>query len=203
MRRPAERGDSMSGVRRRARALLAGALMLPALALASCTDGGDANASANPSSTALTDLQIRAMVNDLVECIRQNGAPGMPDVEVRDGKVVEPDEAGVDEATKQNFDQALSACRALYERIPPSVFNDDQPQTETREEDGPGPEDVPALRAWAECIRQNGVPEWPDPKPDGSFPMAGSPLETEGKSPRILAAWEKCEQYWNGGIRGS
>jgi hypothetical protein len=44
------------------------------------------------------------------------------------------------------------------------------------------------------------VPQWPDPSADGSFRIAGTPLGTEGKSARILAAQQACRQYWDKGI---
>jgi hypothetical protein len=51
-------------------------------------------------------------------------------------------------------------------------------------------------------MRENGVPEWPDPNADGSFP-SGSVLETEGKSPRIVAGFRACQQYYSGKLRTS
>ena len=39
-----------------------------------------------------------------------------------------------------------------------------------------------------------------DPKADGSFPVAGTPLAAEGKSARLLAVFQACSKYWDGGI---
>jgi ABC-type sugar transport system ATPase subunit len=47
---------------------------------------------------------------------------------------------------------------------------------------------------FAACMRQHGVPDWPDPKADGTFPFVGTALEREGKSPRVLAAARACRQ---------
>jgi hypothetical protein len=168
------------------------------LALGGCSGVGY-NAGPSPSPTGLTDDQIRVVIAELVDCIRKNGAPGMPDVQVRNGKVIEPDENSVDEATKRNVDAAMAACESIKKRLPDSVFRDDDTdqQTETDQREGPGPEDVPVLKKFAQCMRENGMPEWPDPKADGTFPIIGTPLEAEGKSKRLLDTWAKCKQHWD------
>jgi hypothetical protein len=178
--------------------------MLAALpALAACDSAGGASAAPSASAT-LTDAQIQPVINQLVQCIRENGAPGMPDVRVENGKVVGPDENSVDEATKQAFETAYQspACQAIKNKLPPSVFGEGgQDEQQQRADQGlPTAEDVPALRKFAQCMRDNGIPEWPDPNADGTFTMHGTQLETEGKSPRIIAAAQACEKYWSGGI---
>jgi hypothetical protein len=167
--------------------------------LVGCGSGGSRAAAPAASPTALSDAQIQVLINDLVQCLRENGVPGMPDVRVQNGRVLQPDEAGVDEATKRNFESALEACKSVKDRIPDSVFSEGQQdsQRDTSERRQPSAQDVPALRKFAECMRQNGVPEWPDPKGDGSFP-ASAPLNREGKSPRVVAGLQACQQYWDG-----
>jgi len=108
--------------------------------------------------------------------------------------VVKPDASAVDEATKANFESARQACKSIEDRLPPSVLENPDANRRTTTAD-----DVPALREWSKCIRASGVPEWPDPRPDGTFPI-GNPAIKEGKSARIIAAWQACEQYWSGGI---
>ncbi|MGI5242064.1 hypothetical protein [Dactylosporangium sp. CA-139066] len=193
-RRPA--GSVGAVISNRRKHQLAAMLCTAVIGLAGCSGKGAANAGASPTPS-LSDAQIQAVVNELVQCIRENGAPGMPDVRVENGKVIQPDENSVDETTKQNAKSAMDACASIRDRLPPSVFQQGQANG-----GGPGPQDVPALRKFGECMRQNGVPEWPDPKADGSFP-SGSVLETEGKSPRIVAGFEACRQYYDGGFRTS
>jgi len=176
---------------------LTAVLCVALIALAGCTGkGGGANAGASPTPS-LTDAQIQAVVNELVQCIRENGAPGMPDVKVENGKVLEPDENSVDETTKQNAESAINACASIRDRLPPSVFGEGSTESQGPDAGGPGPQDVPALRRFAECMRANGVPEWPDPNADGTFP-SGSVLETEGKSPRIVAGFRACQGIYDG-----
>jgi hypothetical protein len=181
-------------------AVLALIAAIEVLALTACGSGGSPTAP-QPSASAMTDAQIQVLVNDLVQCIRDNGAPGMPDVRVENGKVIDPEESLADEATKRNVETALDACKPLMDRIPPSALEEGQQENgrDTSERREPTAQDVPALRKFADCMRQNGVPDWPDPRGDGTFP-AGAPITTEGKSPRIIAGFQACGQYWNGSI---
>ncbi len=165
---------------------------LAVAALAGCAGGGRAGAAASPSASGMTDAQLQVLVNNLVQCVRQNGAPGMPDVPVRNGHVVLPDPNSVDQATKQNIDAARQACKAVEDRIPASVLDNSQ------QSGGPTAADVPKLRAFAKCMRDNGQPDWPDPRADGSFP--GQDLR-QGKTPQFRAAMQACQTYWDGPIR--
>ncbi len=165
---------------------------LAVAALAGCAGGGRAGAAASPSASGMTDAQLQVLVNNLVQCVRQNGAPGMPDVPVRNGHVVLPDPNSVDQATKQNIDAARQACKAVEDRIPASVLDNSQ------QSGGPTAADVPKLRAFAKCMRDNGQPDWPDPRTDGSFP--GLDLR-QGKTPQFRAAMQACQTYWDGPIR--
>jgi hypothetical protein len=167
--------------------------MLAFAALAGCAGGGRAGATASPSASAMTDAQLQVLVNNLVQCVRQNGAPGMPDVPVRNGHIVLPDENTVDQATRQNIDAARQACKAVEDRIPASVLANNSQQS-----GGPTAADVPKLRAFAKCMRDNGQPGWPDPRADGSFP--GQDLR-QGKTPQFRAAMQACQEFWDGPIR--
>jgi hypothetical protein len=169
------------------------------LVLAGCGSGKGADA-APSASPSMSDAQIQTIINQLVQCIRDNGAPGMPDVKVQNGRVVDPDENAVDDATKQNFDSALTACASIKNKLPPSVFGEGSDGQDRTQRQLPTAEDLPALRKFAQCMRDNGIPEWPDPKADGTFPIVGTALESEGKSPRIVNAAHGCQQYWSGGI---
>ena len=175
--------------------VLIGVLGLPALV--GC-GSGRAGATASPSPSGMTDAQLQVLVDNLVQCVRQNGAPGMPNVLVRNGHVVQPDENSVDAATKQNLDAARQACKTVEARIPASVL-DDKP--DTARSGGPTAADVPKLRAFAKCMRDNGQPDWPDPKADGTFPEQQNPIARQGKSPQLTAAVDACRTYWDGPIR--
>ena len=48
----------------------------------------------------------------------------------------------------------------------------------------------------AECFRQHGSPNWPDPDPDGSFPL---PSSINPKDAANLAAGRACQKYYPAG----
>jgi hypothetical protein len=119
----------------------------------------------------------------------------MPDVKVENGKVILPDESAVDETTKRNVEIAMdSSCKPIRDKLPASAIGD-------AKRDGPRPEDVPKLREFAKCMRDNGVPDFPDPKADGTFPIANTPYEAlsnlspEHPSPAVADADHACRQY--------
>ena len=64
---------------------------------------------------------------------------------------------------------------------------------------------TPALlrteRLLAARLRQHGPPEWPDPRPDGTSPLSGTPYATTGKSGLFLQAMNACRQYATNGSR--
>jgi hypothetical protein len=173
---------------------LLGALLLAAgLTLAGCgTTGAHAAASPSPS---VGDAQILAIGRQYSQCVRDHGVAGFPDPVVNNGQMSWPTAAGGlnPKQMVQDNPQAEQACRTILDRLPASA---QRGQAVTAA-------DLQKLRQFAQCIRQNGIPEWPDPKSDGSFPVSGTPLAAEGKSPRMIAAIQACQQYWDKGISGS
>jgi hypothetical protein len=157
--------------------------------LAGCTSGG--SPAAAPSPTAMTDAQLQAIGRQYSQCIRDHGVPGFPDMVVVDGRMALPDDGGdAGKRALQANPAAEQACRPILDQLPPSA-----------RKNGPvSAEDLQNLLKFAQCLRENGVPEWPDPDSDGAFPIAGTPLATEGKSPRMLTAMQACRQYWDRGI---
>jgi hypothetical protein len=138
----------------------------------------------------------------VAECVRANGVPDFPDPLVDKGRLKLPDNAEKDLESRYSqvvLDQAMQACQPIVDRLPEAAIKSDS-QDETGDDP---PIDVETMKKLAQCLRDNGLPEWPDPRPDGTFPIVGTPLEAEGKSERLLAAGEKCKQYWSGSIRYS
>jgi hypothetical protein len=147
----------------------------------------------------MSDAEILAIGKEVAQCFRDNGVPQFPDPIVVNGRLELPE--GAEERLEGQIPQsveedAMRACQSILDRLPQSAVEGGG--VEERQEPGPG--DIEALRKWAECVRANGIPEWPDPKADGTFPVRGTPLEAEGKSPRMMAAGEACQQHWSGGI---
>jgi hypothetical protein len=169
------------------RALL-GVLLLAGLAGCSARGG-------SPAATATTGSQdTAALVREWVRCMRANGASNLPDPQIGDdGRPRFPDD------TPAPPERALRACQPIANRLPAAMRG---------EEPGPPP-DLPALVRFARCMRDHGLTDFPDPKADGIFWLAGSNARREiygtgaTKQPpsrRASDALEACG--FNGPLRG-
>ena len=184
--------------------LIRSALILCMLAgLAACDATGNTG-SPTASPSAMSDAEVLSIGKQIAQCIRDNGVPDFPDPLVDKGKLRLPEEAS--QAMEQRYsqqvlEQAEQACETLMNRLPEGAVKSDEQVEGERDPREPGPGDVEALKKFAQCLRDNGIPEWPDPLADGSFPLKGSPLADEGKSERFGRAVGACERHWSGGIR--
>jgi hypothetical protein len=154
--------------RRRGQALLASGVFLAATALAGCSAAGGTASGATSSRTP--DDETMAIVT----CYRTHGDPSFPDpvYDPSDGRwhfAVSPGSAPA--STQQ-------ACQHLF---PSNDASPPVPQAQFQQ-----------LVRLAECIRQHGVPNWPDPDPDGSFPL---PPSINPKDQANQAAWTACKRY--------
>ncbi|WP_157181329.1 hypothetical protein [Actinopolymorpha alba] len=156
-----------------------GAAVVLVAALSGCGSGGSGEAGAG--SDQMSDAQVLGIGKELAQCIRQNGIPDFPDPSVRDGTLAMPENQ-----PEAALDKAMEACRTIAAKLPQSADSEDI-----------SADDIVKLRKWARCLRANGVPEWPDPKGDGSFPIKDTALD--GKSERLLRARKECDQYWDKG----
>jgi hypothetical protein len=52
-------------------------------------------------------------------------------------------------------------------------------------------------------MREHGIPEFPDPKADGTFPIIGTPLENAGNSEAARSAMDACKVIYDGKITPS
>jgi hypothetical protein len=165
--------------------------------LAGCS--GDTSAAAGPSPTAMNHDEILAIGREAAQCMREHGIPDFPDPIVDgQGRLALPNDPQGDHVKQEMVANpaAEQACQPILDRLPSLALG--------RTSDGPvSQEDMAKLVQFAQCVRQNGIPEWPDPRSDGTFPLAGTPLATEGKSQRLITAFEACKQYWDQGIKGS
>src|SRR5262245_12047366 len=169
------------------------------IALTACGHSGGAGA--GPAPTTISNADVLALGRQVAQCFRDNGLPDFPDPTIDDrGQLQLPNNLRDRMQAvypQQALDQAQRACQSLFDQLPQSAIGRDGNGGEA---DAPGPGDVDALRQFAQCARQNGFPDWPDPKPDGSFPLRGTPIEAEGQSARMAHAFDACRQYWSGGL---
>ena len=155
--------------------------------LAGCSTSGSSQAGA---TTTTRQQDVAAVWHELVACARANGMPNLPDPQIdSNGRASFPDDTPDPPASVRR------ACQSIYDRLPPSARG---------EEERP-PADIQALLRFARCMREHGVADFPDPKADGAFPLAGTSL-ARGKTPQLVRAMRACGQLnpdRNGRIYGS
>ncbi|MEV6344255.1 hypothetical protein [Actinoplanes sp. NPDC051851] len=173
--------------------------LVPALllgALAAC--GGNAEAGgASPTASAMSDADLLTLGKQIVQCMRDNGIPDMPDPYVDSGHLKldeSAQEAMEAKYTDEQVETAKAACQDLWDTLPQGAVEDDEGDAQVKEV---GPADVPALTRFAQCLRENGYPEWPDPNAEGKFPISKEQAETMKPAKEVV---EKCRQYWDGPV---
>jgi hypothetical protein len=143
--------------------------------LAGCSASGGSQA-----ATTTTGQQDAAAVwRELVTCARANGMPNLPDPRIdSNGQAHFPD--GIPDPPQS----VRRACQSIYDRLPASARSDTERP----------PTDIQALLRFARCMREHGLADFPDPKADGTFPLAGTTIGREGKTPRIIRAMQACDR---------
>jgi hypothetical protein len=162
--------------------------LLLALAAAGCggTDDGDdgvATAGGGPSSTASASAKPSPMTDEerqvrFAQCMRDNGVD-MPDPEIDNGRVRIRAPEGAD---PQKVQAATEKCKQYL----PNGGDRPRGNAEMTEQ----------LRKLAQCMRDNGVPEFPDPSEDGGIQVQASPgSHMNPDDPTFKAAEEACAKY--------
>jgi len=176
----------VSGRRRRGAA--AALIALLAGALAAC--GGTGGPTVSQSPGTMSDEQIMAIVREHGECVRSHGVPDFVDPTLENGRLKGggPPE-GADDTT---VDAAMLACKEIWARLPATVVQGDPPPTAA---------EIEGMRRFSACVREHGIPDWPDPSADGIFPIRNTPLETALKTDQGQVAVKACKQHYEGPIR--
>jgi hypothetical protein len=130
---------------------------LAAVTLTGC-GGGDKPSAASSSSAALDTHQ--AMVA-AAKCMRDNGFPDYPDPVENNGVWDFPGASG-------SRPQPPPACMHYFNQ---AKGGGDAPKVSA--------DDITKLRKWADCIRKQGILDWPDPDTEGRFhqPARLNPLD--------------------------
>jgi hypothetical protein len=143
-------------------------LLVLTLTIAACSQGGGKAQTADRQDAA----------RQYAQCMRDNGVPDFPD----------PDPDGQfrgtshDQQNDPKFRAASDACSSLA------------PGGE--HENTGDPAFVNQMRKYAQCMRDNGVPDFPDPDANGQF--RGSSHEQQN-DPKFRAASEACRRELPGG----
>ncbi len=130
-------------------------------------------ATAKPSASATSGDDPDAPIK-YSKCMREHGMTWFPDPV--EGKMSVRVPKNVDQDA---FEKADQACRQW------APNGDNAPK--------PSAEDLERSRQMAKCMRENGVPNFPDPQPDGSIRL-DSKMNLDPDSPTFQAAQKKCEQ---------
>jgi hypothetical protein len=160
--------------------------------LSSITLAGCSGASSGPGGQASSpQQQARAVWAAYARCVRAHGYPDFPDPQVNSlGKPIFAEPAGA----KSIGLRMQGTCGPILRRLPAAA----QGRTPVT------PAELRQEVLFAGCMRRHGLPEWPDPRPDGSFPLASTPYAHMGKSGPVLAALQACQRYDTfGGIKGA
>jgi hypothetical protein len=124
---------------------------------------------ATAQQTPAADRHDAALAH--AQCMRDNGYAEFPDPRP-DGNIrflIEPGSA-------PRFHKAAAACRHL---APEGLRGEDIT-----------PENLEALVRLAQCVRENGLPDFPDPTADGRFELRG--IGAGPGDPRLAAAMAAC-----------
>jgi hypothetical protein len=167
--------------------------LLLAVILAGCaqpsTGDGVATAGGAGTQTAQSASASKAPDADgpfkYSKCMRENGLPDFPDPKTNGGggfSLSLPE--GADRA---KIEEASKKCKQF-------MPNGGQPQK-------PSPEMVEGARKMAQCMRENGFPDFPDPDENGGISIKGGP-GMDPKDPKFEEAHKKCAQFRPGGPNG-
>jgi hypothetical protein len=142
------------------------------LALAGC-GGTGRGTSANPSQSSSPSTEdARVAWFDVVKCLREHGFPDFPDP-------VQNERGGWELAADLNT-EVPAECSQVVIRA----------KQATRALNAPTAQEMENLRRFARCVREHGVPNFPDPDDQGNFDLP------EGmKDDALREAQTACRQY--------
>jgi hypothetical protein len=162
-------------MRRRRWPLAALALIAMVVLVGACGSSAPSDTSAGgsgASNTAANPNHEKAV--KFAECIRSNGVSEFPDPDAA-GEFVYGIKAGSSlDPSSAAWQTATAACRSLE----PSDF---MPTTFTTKQ-------IEARDKFAQCVRDNGVPDFPDPTTHG--PLVD--VSNGSSNPQLQAALHKC-----------
>ena len=116
-----------------------------------------------------------------VQCVRDHGVPDMPEPAIDDrGRASFPSRA------PRVPDPVVQQCGPILDSLPP------QPAARV---------DVALRTRFAQCMRQQGITDFPDPDQQGRFVLPpsldqGGTLKSSARWPQVQAAMDRaCRQY--------
>ncbi|MGW7689177.1 hypothetical protein ACWGMA_09920 [Streptomyces asiaticus] len=178
-------GEPPEGTRRQGRFVILLVSLGAALAVAMVAGGlgfalGSDDSPKSSGSAGAGDKKAKSMA--FVECLRDNGVPDFPEP-AADGSILLDPSSGID-VKGDAYKKAEKAC----ERLMPEGRRASPP-----------PGGMPDLTKYVDCMRKNGVPDFPDPKGGGFAPEEAG---IDVKSPEFRDAHKACQQHLPAGAPG-
>jgi len=146
-------------------------------------DGGEPDTPA--SATAMSDEQLLAIGREYAQCARANGVT-VDEPSVENGRLRVP--LVVPEGQEESPPAVPAECEAILRRLPEGVL-------------GRAPvsaADVERIEQFSKCVREHGLPQWPDPASDGSIPLTDPSIV---KSDLFQNARQACQHLYDGELR--
>jgi hypothetical protein len=164
-------------------ALIAMVALTSACGSSAPAETGSSRSGGNGSNSTATNHEKAV---NFAECMRDNGVSAFPDPPASGELTIDgiANGSSLDTSTPA-FNQAISACKDLE---PPGFTG----QKAT-------PQQMDARLKFAQCMRDNGVPDFPDPTPNGPLIDTNRIPSLAGKDPRsdpgLNAAMQKCSGF--------
>lgn len=189
------------------RVVLAAVAALLVTGVSACTGTDDPAVPSVASAPTVTEAPADRLAQELefVACMRAAGITSMPDPVPGDTSGRSAVRYAIDVlrlGSDETFQAALDGCVALLPEPKPQERADE--------------DEVEALRQTAQCMRDNGVPDFPDPV-DGELKFgfyvdpaeepstdpttlgvigADGVYELDLGNPVVVAAWQACQDYY-------
>jgi hypothetical protein len=158
---------------------------LAALAVVALVGAGCSNEPAEDGDAGNANATNRDKAAKFAECMRDNGVSEFPDPDASGGLTIDGVLNGSSlDPSAPAWKEAIGVCKDLQ---PPGFTGDDEVTADEQE----------ARLEFAQCIRDNGVKDFPDPTKDG--PMVDTnripSAATDGGMTILNAAMQKCGDF--------
>ncbi len=117
------------------------------------------------------------------KCMRDNGVTNFPDPDANGGLKIEGDKVGLGTPA---YEKAAEKCKQYNAAPPPEAAPDRE-----------------AALAYAKCMRETGVPKFPDPNAEGGTDIDRGALGVDITGPVFKKADEKCKEVLRNGGKGA
>jgi hypothetical protein len=142
--------------------------------------GDDADEENDGTDTAENEDDLEEQALEFAQCMRENGVPDFPDPQVDGGRIEMGGPGGGENFDQEAVEKAMEACEDLAPRGGGNFSEEDRQEMQD------------AALEHAQCMRENGVPDFPDPE----FSDGGAMIELDDidpESPAFKQAQEACE----------